>query len=225
MAIGMAKWIGFEININFLSPYQSSSISEFWKRWHMSLSSWLKDYLYIRWLGGNKKGKIRTRINLIITMLLGGLWHGASWNFIFWGGLHGVALVLDKMFNSFFGKFIPKTKFSRMIGIIITFHFVCFGWIFFRSTTFANSWVFMEKIIHQFKPVSYLEFFKGYYSVFVLIGIGFMLHFIPNRIEKAYQQFLVKTPVPVKIIYLFICILIAIQFKQADAIKPIYLQF
>ena len=122
----------------------------------MSLSSWLKDYLYIRWLGGNKKGKIRTRINLIITMLLGGLWHGASWNFIFWGALHGVALVLDKMFNSFFGKFIPKTKFSRMIGIIITFHFVCFGWIFFRSTTFANSWVFMEKIIHQFKPVSYL---------------------------------------------------------------------
>ena len=225
MAIGMAKWIGFEININFLSPYQSSSITEFWKRWHISLSSWLKDYLYIRWLGGNKKGKIRTRINLIITMLLGGLWHGASWNFIFWGGLHGVALVLDKMFNSFFGKFIPKTKFSRMIGIIITFHFVCFGWIFFRSTTFANSWVFMEKIIHQFKPVSYLEFFKGYYSVFVLIGIGFMLHFIPNRIEKAYQQFLVKTPVPVKIIYLFICILIAIQFKQADAIKPIYLQF
>ena len=225
MAIGMAKWIGFEININFLSPYQSSSISEFWKRWHISLSSWLKDYLYIRWLGGNKKGKIRTRINLIITMLLGGLWHGASWNFIFWGALHGVALVLDKMFNSFFGKFIPKTKFSRMIGIIITFHFVCFGWIFFRSTTFANSWVFMEKIIHQFKPVSYLEFAKGYYSVFVLIGIGFMLHFIPNRIEKAYQQFLVKTPVPVKIIYLFICILIAIQFKQADAIKPIYLQF
>ena len=156
MAIGMAKWIGFELNIHFLSPYQSSSLSEFWKRWHMSLSSWLKDYLYIRWLGGNKKGKIRTRINLIITMLLGGLWHGASWNFIFWGGLHGVALVLDKMFNSFFGKFIPKTKFSRMIGIIMTFHFVCFGWIFFRSTTFANSWVFMEKIIHQFKPVSYL---------------------------------------------------------------------
>lgn len=119
MAIGMAKWIGFEININFLSPYQSSSITEFWKRWHMSLSSWLKDYLYIRWLGGNKKGKIRTRINLIITMLLGGFWHGASWNFIFWGALHGVALVLDKMFNSFFGKFIPKSKFSRIAGIII----------------------------------------------------------------------------------------------------------
>jgi hypothetical protein len=225
MAIGMTKWIGFEININFLSPYQSSSITEFWKRWHISLSSWLKDYLYIRWLGGNRKGKLRTKINLIITMLLGGFWHGASWNFIFWGALHGVALVLDKMFNNLFSRIIPKTRYSKVIGIIITFHFVCFCWIFFRSTTFANSWVFIEKIIFQFKPVSYIEFIKNYYSVFVLIFIGFALHFIPTRIEKAYQALLIKTPLPVKILYLFICILIAIQFKQADAIKPIYLQF
>lgn len=225
MAIGMAKWIGFEININFLSPYQSRSITEFWKRWHISLSSWLKDYLYIRWLGGNRKGKIKTNINLIITMLLGGFWHGASWNFIFWGALHGVALVLDKLFDKIFGRFIPKTNITKLFGIIITFHFVCFCWIFFRSSTFANSWIFIEKIIFQFKPVSYAEFMNNYYSVFVLIGIGFALHFIPNRIEKAYQALLIKTPVPVKILYLLICILIAIQFKQADAIKPIYLQF
>ena len=225
MAIGMAKWVGFEININFMSPYQSSSITEFWKRWHISLSSWLKDYLYIRWLGGNRKGKLRTNINLTITMLLGGFWHGASWNFIFWGALHGVALVLDKMYNAVFGHLIPKTKFSRILGIIITFHFVCFCWIFFRSSTFANSWIFIEKIFFQFKPVSYIEFTKTYYAVFVLIGVGFILHFIPTHIEEWYKKCLINTPVIVKVIYLFICIFIAIQFKQADAIKPIYLQF
>jgi len=120
---------------------------------------------------------------------------------------------------------IPKTKYSRIIGIIITFHFVCFCWIFFRSSTFANSWIFIEKIIFQFKPVSYIEFAKNYYAVFVLIGVGFILHFIPTRIEEWYKKRLINSPVIVKVIYLFICIFIAIQFKQADAIKPIYLQF
>ena len=225
LAIGMAKWIGFEININFLSPYQSSSISEFWKRWHISLSSWLKDYLYIRWLGGNRKSKIRTNINLTITMLLGGFWHGASWNFIFWGALHGLALVFEKMYNALVGKQFPNSKLKRVIGIIITFHFVCFCWIFFRSSTFANSWLFIEKILFQFRPVSYVEFSKTYYAVFLLIGIGFVLHFIPSRIEARYQMLLVKSPLLVKILYLVICIFVAIQFKQADAIKPIYLQF
>lgn len=225
MAIGMAKWVGFEINVNFLSPYQSGSITEFWKRWHISLSSWLKDYLYIRWLGGNRKGKIRTKINLIITMLLGGFWHGASWNFIFWGALHGTALVVDKIWNNITGKFIPKNWIVRIVGVLITFHFVCFCWIFFRSTTFANSWLLIDKIVNQFKPYSYQEFFNNYYSVFVILGIGFFLHFIPSRIEEWYKRFLIQTPLVVKILYLFICIFIAIQFKQADAIKPIYLQF
>jgi alginate O-acetyltransferase complex protein AlgI len=225
MAIGMAKWVGFEINVNFLSPYQSASITEFWKRWHISLSSWLKDYLYIRWLGGNRKGKIRTKINLIITMLLGGFWHGASWNFIFWGALHGTALVVDKIWNNITGKFIPKNWIVRIVGVLITFHFVCFCWIFFRSTTFANSWLLIDKIVNQFKPYSYQEFFNNYYSVFVILGIGFFLHFIPSRIEEWYKRFLIQTPLVVKILYLFICIFIAIQFKQADAIKPIYLQF
>ena len=92
MAIGIALLLGFRFNINFDSPYQSATITEFWRRWHISLSSWLKDYLYIS-LGGNRKGKIRTYMNLMITMLLGGLWHGASISFILWGALHGIASV------------------------------------------------------------------------------------------------------------------------------------
>ncbi len=225
MAIGMAKWIGFEININFLSPYQSSSITEFWKRWHISLSTWLKDYLYIRWLGGNRKGKLRTQLNLIITMLLGGFWHGASWNFLFWGVLHGTALVIDKLYQKLVGRFIPKSNFTKVIGVIITFHFVCFCWIFFRSNTFDDSWVFIEKIIFQFNPNSYIAFVENYRNVFIVIAIGFVLHFIPLHLENGYKRLLVNTPMVLKVLYLFICLLIAIQFKQAEAIKPIYLQF
>ena len=90
MAIGIALLLGFHFNLNFNSPYKSASITEFWRRWHISLSSWLRDYLYIS-LGGNRKGKFRQYLNLIITMFLGGLWHGASWNFVLWGTFHGVA--------------------------------------------------------------------------------------------------------------------------------------
>jgi D-alanyl-lipoteichoic acid acyltransferase DltB (MBOAT superfamily) len=96
MAIGIALLLGFHFNLNFNSPYKSASITEFWRRWHISLSSWLRDYLYIS-LGGNRKGKFRQYLNLIITMFLGGLWHGASWNFVLWGTFHGIALAVHKI--------------------------------------------------------------------------------------------------------------------------------
>ena len=162
-----------QINVNFLSPYQSASITEFWKRWHISLSSWLKDYLYIRWLGGNRKGKIRTKINLIITMLLGGFWHGASWNFIFWGALHGTALVVDKIWNNITGKFIPKNWIVRIVGVLITFHFVCFCWIFFKFTTPYS------RIGIEFLSLYNLIFFK----VFQLAGgkLGYIFNNLYSR--------------------------------------------
>ena len=134
MAIGIAKWVGINVNQNFDSPYQSKSITEFWRRWHISLSSWLKDYLYIS-LGGNRAGNVRQYINLMITMILGGLWHGASLNFVVWGGMHGAALALDKVKNKWFGKlaFFGKASwFWKFAGILLTFHFVCFTWIFFQ---------------------------------------------------------------------------------------------
>ena len=130
MAIGIALLMGFHFKINFDSPYQSKNISEFWRRWHISLSTWLKDYLYIS-LGGNRKGKIRTYINLLITMLLGGLWHGAGFRFVLWGAMHGIALAIHKLYLEVFPvktensnplrKFIIST-----FSILITFHFVCF---------------------------------------------------------------------------------------------------
>ncbi len=101
MAIGIALLLGFTFPDNFRSPYKSASVTEFWRRWHISLSSWLRDYLYIP-LGGNRKGKFRTYVNLLLTMLLGGLWHGASWNFILWGGMHGLGLVFNKLWAMLF---------------------------------------------------------------------------------------------------------------------------
>lgn len=135
IAVGCAKCLGYDFLPNFNLPYISESISVFWKRWHISLSSWLKEYLYIP-LGGNRKGNVRRYINLIITMLLGGLWHGANWTFVFWGALHGLALCVDKM--------LPKKKdkpiIFRILSIIGTFLFVSFSWIFFRAENFSIAW-------------------------------------------------------------------------------------
>ncbi len=105
IAIGVALILGFRLPVNFNSPYKAKSITDFWKRWHISLSQWLRDYLYIS-LGGNRKGKIRTYFNLMITMLLGGLWHGASLRFVIWGGLHGIGLVFNRIWDSIF-KNVP----------------------------------------------------------------------------------------------------------------------
>jgi D-alanyl-lipoteichoic acid acyltransferase DltB (MBOAT superfamily) len=118
--------------MNFNSPYKADSITDFWHRWHISLSTWLRDYLYIS-LGGNRKGKVRTYINLCLTMLLGGLWHGASWNFVIWGGFHGIALAAQKFWRNLLHK--PKTATSKGIrkffAVLITFNFVCFRFPFF----------------------------------------------------------------------------------------------
>ena len=136
MAIGLALLLGFRFPMNFNSPYKADSITDFWHRWHISLSTWLRDYLYIS-LGGNRKGKFRQYLNVIITMFLGGLWHGASWNFVIWGGFHGIALAAQKFWRNLLHK--PKTATSKGIrkffAVLITFNFVCFCWIFFRNTT------------------------------------------------------------------------------------------
>ncbi|MBQ6708456.1 MAG: MBOAT family protein [Clostridia bacterium] len=135
IAIGCAKCFGYDFCPNFNMPYISENVTVFWRRWHISLSTWLREYLYIP-LGGNRKGKIRQHINLFITMLLGGLWHGANWTFVFWGALHGLALCVDKL--------IPKRKekptIIRILNMTGTFLFVSFLWIFFRADSFLNAW-------------------------------------------------------------------------------------
>ncbi len=231
MAIGIGKWMGFEINPNFASPYQSKSITDFWRRWHMSLSSWLKDYLYIP-LGGNKCSKLRQNLNLFITMLLGGLWHGASWNFVFWGGLHGTALGVDKVKNNLIEKnsfikniYQKNSKLFGIIGVILTFHFVCLCWIFFKANSFSDSWKILHQITHNLNLQLTPQLIMAYTGVFVILFIAFLLHFVPLHTEKKAITWLNSTPIFVKVGLLFIVLFIAIQMKQAEPILPVYLQF
>jgi hypothetical protein len=197
MAIGIALLLGFHFAINFDSPYQSKNITEFWRRWHMSLSSWLKDYLYIS-LGGNRKGKLRTYFNLMLTMLLGGLWHGASFRFIIWGGLHGVGLAVHKLFTSIKIKSVnqhPALKsWISATSIFITFHFVCFCWIFFRAPTIDAAGQIIYQIIAQFNAQVFFEFVVGYKGVLFLMLLGYILHFLPATSEQKAETWVTQLP-------------------------------
>lgn len=142
MAIGIARMFGYRLMRNFNYPYLSASITEFWRRWHISLSSWLRDYLYIP-LGGNRGGEAKRSRNLMITMLLGGLWHGASWNFVVWGGLHGSALTVHKEFSKLRQRFLPAGLVPPLLGIalawMVTQFFVYLTWIPFRAADFGDT--------------------------------------------------------------------------------------
>ena len=226
MAIGIALLLGFRFPINFNSPYKSDSVTDFWHRWHISLSTWLRDYLYIS-LGGNRKGKLRTYINLVLTMLLGGLWHGASWNFVVWGGLHGAALALHKGLRSLLHR--PKqyrsTGWRKVAAVLITFHFVCLCWIFFRNSTFDGSISMISQIFTSFHPELAGQLFVGYWKVFALMGIGYLLHWCPDSWQNACSRGMVRMPVVVQAFILIALIFLVIQVKSSDIQPFIYFQF
>ena len=229
MAIGIALLMGFHFKINFDSPYQSKNISEFWRRWHISLSTWLKDYLYIS-LGGNRKGKIRTYINLLITMLLGGLWHGAGFRFVLWGAMHGIALAIHKLYlevfpvktenNNPLRKFIIST-----FSVLITFHFVCFCWIFFRADNMETATQMIRQIAFHFNPRIFFEFITGYRSVLLMMLIGYALHFIPKSVELKTESIVTNLPLLLKVSFMILVILLVVQFKSSEIQPFIYFQF
>ena len=145
MAIGIAALLGYRFPRNFDRPYRSASLQEFWRRWHISLSRWLRDYLYIEALGGSRGGKFRLYRNLMITMLLGGLWHGAAWTFVIWGGLHGAALVVERVWVT-----NPRTRaivLPHWAKVVLTFHVVTLGWIFFRAASFGDALAYLGGIV------------------------------------------------------------------------------
>ena len=226
MAIGIALLLGFHFNLNFNSPYKSASITEFWRRWHISLSSWLRDYLYIS-LGGNRKGKFRQYLNLIITMFLGGLWHGASWNFVLWGTFHGIALAAHKMWMSITGRKKGEQShgWRRVFGIIITFHFVCFCWIFFRNADFQNSMDMLRQIFTTFRPQLFPQLIEGYWRVFALMLLGFLLHFTPDSWENAACRGVIRLPFLGKALLMVALIYLVIQMKSSEIQPFIYFQF
>lgn len=225
MAIGIALLLGFRFPLNFDSPYQSKNITEFWRRWHISLSTWLRDYVYIS-LGGNRKGEARTYVNQMLTMLLGGLWHGASWRFIIWGALHGLALTVHKFFRSRFPKLpADNTQWKNFARVFLTFHFVCFCWILFRAANMATVGEILHQIFFQFNLGLAAEFISGYKVVMMLMVIGYLLHFIPREAELAAQETVTNMPLAGKAAFMIMVIILVIQTKSSGIQPFIYFQF
>ena len=153
IAIGCARLMGFKLMENFDVPYISKSISEFWRRWHISLSGWFRDYLYIP-LGGSRVGEYRHYINYFIVFMISGLWHGAAWTFIIWGSLHGIYLIFAMLRKKYLNIEMPQNAFTDKLQILITFGLVTLSWVFFRARGLGNAKVILTKI---FNPVTYTE--------------------------------------------------------------------
>ena len=228
MAIGIALLLGFRFPKNFDAPYKSATITEFWRRWHISLSTWLRDYLYIS-LGGNRKGRIRTYFNLLVTMVLGGLWHGAAIRFVLWGTLHGVALALHKLWLSV----VPGAKvsgyqmhpISRLAGILVTFHLVCFGWLLFRADSMRTVQLMLHQITDNFHLQLLPQMLAGYGGVFALVGLGYLLHMLPGRADAAARRAVVASPFWVQVL-LLASVAWGVMQIQSSSIQPfIYFQF
>ena len=167
IAVGSALVLGVRLPPNFRQPYLSCSIREFWRRWHISLSSWLRDYLYIP-LGGSRRGPTRTQVNLMITMLLGGLWHGAGWNWVIWGGLQGALMSIERVLSI---SEEPPTEKSRIaIRWFVTFHLVCLSWVFFRATDVGQAVQVLERIL-TWAPGMHFSLWQPVLFAALLIGI------------------------------------------------------
>ena len=279
IAIGIALWLGFKIPPNFMSPYQSLNITEFWRRWHISLSTWLKDYLYIP-LGGNrnfsiasfifvggflvgsfimgvelfhlsnlwaavisavlllifiipalitkKTSGIAANFNLLTTMLLGGFWHGASWNFIIWGAIHGVGLGIHKIWMLLTDKSFAAFNQSRIYKIIsgiLTFHFVCFAWIFFKAEDLEIAKEMIYQIFNNFDISVFGPFYDNYKGVVWMILAAMVLHLVPDNLADKVIARTKTIPMVVYILVFFLFLILYGYFKSAEQVMPIYLQF
>ena len=285
IAIGVAMLMGFYMPKNFNAPYKATNAGDFWKRWHISLSTWLKDYLYIP-LGGNRKGKLRTNINLMLTMLLGGLWHGASWNFVIWGGLNGLGIIIFKGWRSinnkkrlwitlFFFLFAlilfsifplpafkialvwtgiiwlgaaltylyidiltkkPLVKINRGWSIFLTFLFITFTRLFFRSGSnldpakqTAHAWNTAKSMVNQiggkWNWAQIPEIITTYWAVFLLFALGMFIHWIPERWKRWYRLHFALFPIWLIGIIVVAVVFVVYQFITADLQPFIYFQF
>jgi len=222
IAIGLALLLGFKLPKNFNSPYKAASLVSFWRRWHMSLSYWLRDYLYIP-LGGNKKGIFRTGLNLMITMFLGGLWHGANLRFVIWGVLHGAGLVINKIFTSALKKL--NLSFPKPLGWLITFHFVVVTWMVFRAHSIETLHVMWHRLFNAFQPGLFSDVVSQQPYIFIYLFIGFGLHWMPEKIKNRGRKVFCKAPVALKILFAAFILLLIHLLHQADLQPFIYFRF
>ena len=270
IAIGIALWMGFTLAQNFNSPYKASSVGEFWKRWHMSLSSWLKDYLYIP-LGGNRSGSVasyllifaglfgfaltatsslvsyllagvvllflllyqfipafrrgfNTNVNLMLTMLLGGLWHGASWNFMVWGGLNGLGLLAHKQWSRI-RPYRVEGWMLRGLGVLITLLFITFTRIWFRAPDWSTAMSIVNQLSTGWNVIPSLAMLAAWWRPALILALGFAIHWIPERHKAWYRdRFANLNPILLAVLSL-VSILVAYQFMAAESQPFIYFQF
>jgi D-alanyl-lipoteichoic acid acyltransferase DltB (MBOAT superfamily) len=185
IAIGAAMLLGYTFPRNFDQPYRAASLSEFWRRWHISLSTWLRDYLYIP-LGGNRLGPLKTYRNLMLTMLLGGLWHGAAWKFVAWGFLHGAGLAIERLVSEARGATLWR---PRPLAVVAVFHFVCLCWIFFRAKDFAGALEFIAGFANWTAPTELAA-----PLTLALIALGLAMHFTPRDLVNRVERLLFRLP-------------------------------
>lgn len=229
MAIGIALLLGYSFLDNFRSPFKSQNPTEFWRRWHISLSSWLKDYLYIP-MGGNRCSKPRKHFNLMSTMLIGGLWHGASWMYVIWGGLQGLFLIghkeLKSKMNSDKKDGGYEQKWWKKAGnIFITFNLIAISFMFFRASSLDTVKDMSGQIIHNFHISVAPQFVSGYLMIVLIMTGAYLMHFAPERWTiRLKSRFVSLSPI-LQTIILAIVLFLIIQVRQSDIVPFIYLQY
>ncbi len=221
MAIGLAALLGYRFPRNFDQPYRAASLQDFWRRWHISLSSWLRDYLYIP-LGGGRGGLALACRNLMITMLLGGLWHGASWTFVIWGALHGGALCVERLWERLWSRRTPASRapWPAGLGVVVTFHIVCLGWIFFRSSTLEGALAFLGALGRGGSAPSLVTPLD-----LALIALGLGVQAAPPRLLERAALRLRALPAPAAGLALGGCMLVVDAMRPAGVAPFIYFQF
>lgn len=224
IAIGLSLLMGFRLSRNFNSPYKAVSVGDFWRRWHISLSSFLKDYLYIP-IGGNKHGVVRTNINLMITMLLGGLWHGASWNFILWGAINGVGLLFYKSWKKI-SPYEKSTYWAVRIGRIgLTFVFITFTRVWFRAPDTAGVTHFFQQVYTNMGWTIIPDFIIGFKYTMLVMLLGFVTHWLSNEFKDRWRdKFAHAHPIAQGLICIAVVVVIY-QSLSAEAQPFIYFQF
>ena len=227
IALGAAMILGFKIPINFNKPYFATSPSDFWRRWHISLSTWLRDYLYVP-LGGNRKGKVREYVNLFAVMLLGGLWHGASWNFVIWGALHGAYLGIHKIIRDKFpnirGNFF-NTKLGIVVSIIVTQYFVFLAWIPFRvQNTDLMLYAMKKYLFLDFQISNTIEFINSHKISILILALFMILHFISYKNRNMITK-LSNLRMKYWFLFLLVTSLAIILFYNGNPVDFIYFKF
>jgi alginate O-acetyltransferase complex protein AlgI len=227
IAIGSALLLGYVLPKNFDSPYRSRSLQEFWHRWHISLSSWLRDYLYIP-LGGSRGGPWKTYRNLMITMVLGGLWHGASWNFVLWGTMHGGALAVTRMWQRWRARraglsadrVIDDGPLLEVMKGVLTFHYVCLAWVFFRAASFPQALLVLKQLVRGGAHVTNLS--RG---VLLCLVAGFVTHLLPENAHLKLRDAFIRLPAVAQGGLLFVVALVLREVASSAVVPFVYFQF